>query len=243
MKRHVIVRSALALSMVALLPLSTGGAQGKPQRENPNAEAVGQPQATTKPTAAWSEPKSTNGGTLSLGAGLIPFDGSASTSSPRGHILRYRWTFGDDGTSSDSMRVYHRFTRPGHHVVTLVVTDGGLASDPYKVTVVIPPAPPTAVIDPPGNPVIAFVGKPVPFSGAKSFSNPAGHALIYSWTFADGDGGMGVSMPHTFKREGKYLVTLSVMDEGVTSAKVSTVVEVRTENMKIDSAAPLKKRP
>jgi len=87
--------------------------------------------------------------------------------------------------------------------------------------------PPTAVIDPAGAELTATAGSPMTFSAAKSVSNPPGRPLTYGWQFTDGNGGEGVTMPHTFKAAGKFTVTLTVQDEGVSGAPATTSVTVK----------------
>ena len=53
----------------------------------------------------------------------VPFDGASSNAGPTGNELRYRWTFGDGGTSIES-RPRHVYTEPGIYPVSLIVHDG-----------------------------------------------------------------------------------------------------------------------
>ncbi len=64
-----------------------------------------------------------------LSSRRIQFNGRGSTD-PDGHIVEWRWDFGD-GTSGSGAQVVHRYARPGNYTVTLVVRDNGGAESEF----------------------------------------------------------------------------------------------------------------
>ena len=61
---------------------------------------------------------------------VLSFDASKSTDED-GDTLTYSWNFGDNSTSKEVSGT-HTYAEPGEYTVTLVVSDGGLNSDPVS---------------------------------------------------------------------------------------------------------------
>ena len=73
------------------------------------------------------------GGPYTSETGSVSFDGSAS-SDEDGDALTFAWTFGDNGTSTES-KPSHTYAQDGNYNVTLTVTDSkGLASTASSTT-------------------------------------------------------------------------------------------------------------
>ncbi|MBM4248055.1 MAG: PKD domain-containing protein [Euryarchaeota archaeon] len=138
----------------------------------------------------------------------VQFDGSASTDA-----VVFLWNFGD-GLNSTAVASGHVFTRAGMYRVTLTVTDrAGLTSTAAADINILSTGvnyPPEAVI---GRLDTLFAGERATFSGAGSTDeDPA--ALSFFWTFGDGGAASGVTVVHTYEREGDYTLSLKVTDRG-----------------------------
>lgn len=68
--------------------------------------------------------------TNSISGMVLSFDASKSTDED-GDTLTYSWNFGDNSTSKEVSGT-HTYAEPGEYTVTLVVSDGGLNSDPVS---------------------------------------------------------------------------------------------------------------
>lgn len=64
----------------------------------------------------------------------------------------------------------------------------------------------------PDGPYRGYVGEPIKFDGSGSY-DPDGRIVRYRWNFGDGYTAEGVSVTHTYKREGEYEVCLTVRDD------------------------------
>jgi len=64
----------------------------------------------------------------------------------------------------------------------------------------------------PDGPYKGYVGEPIKFDGSGSY-DPDGRIAEYRWDFGDGYTAEGVSVTHTYKREGEYEVCLTVRDD------------------------------
>lgn len=96
-------------------------------------------------------PVAVAGGPYTTTAGVVQFDGRAS-SDPDGNLpLTYRWTFGD-GASGESAQPSHTYQADGSYDVQLTVTDAkGLSSAPASTTASVAIAEPAVVFTGAGN--------------------------------------------------------------------------------------------
>jgi len=174
---------------------------------------------TPMPTAVISGPTSGR-----VGRTLF-FSGADSTDD--GSIVSYAWDFGD-GTTGSGVDATHVYTTAGSCKVTLTVTDDGGLSDSATHDVQIVPLgenqPPKAVIR---GPTSGRVGERLSFSGADS-TDPDGRIESYAWDFGDGTTGSGVNVTHSYEAVGSYKVTLTVTDDGIGTAQVSSQREAST---------------
>jgi PKD repeat protein len=126
---------------------------------------------------------------------------------------KIEWDFGDGATADGTLTPSHSYAQPGSYVVRLTVTDHDQAAstDTLKVVVADSDPPPTADA---GPDVQAIEGTPVSFLGGFEDAGPGtSHKLV--WTFGDGSGAEGRLDPsHAYADDGRYLVTLTVTDEG-----------------------------
>ena len=139
------------------------------------------------------------------------FDGSASHD-PDGGIVAYAWDFGD-GTTGRGMQVHHKYAEAGRYKVTLTVTDNtALANNTTSADVWV------TVRNPPGprieGPVAACVGEDVDWAAGKEeiLDNTR-----FTWLLGDGATADRASLVHSYKKPGRYNVTLFVDDGSVIS--------------------------
>jgi hypothetical protein len=102
----------------------------------------------------------------------------------------------------------------GAHPLTFAVSDG-FASDSESITITVSAGnnPP---VSNPGGPYQGATNQPIAFDGSGS-SDPDGDNLTYDWDFGDGATASGALTSHAYIAPGSYLVTLTVMDDGMPS--------------------------
>ena len=130
-------------------------------------------------------------------------DTTAFTSSAVGTDLRYKWYFGDGGTSSQVNPKY-TYTSPGTYQASLVVTDtSAFCSDSVSENIVIIPAPIAAFTESTvcSGDTIGFINQSSPSSG-----------LTYLWNFGDATSSTSQNASHKFSSTGPYNVQLTVTD-------------------------------
>ncbi len=162
----------------------------------------------------------------------ITFDGSSSYDSD-GDQLIYAWDFGD-GSAGLGVHPTHAYTAGGTYIVTLVVNDGKLDSEPNTTTADV-----TEVNDPPvadaGSDQTALVNENVTFDGSGSHDID-GAITKYDWEFGDGTTGTGMTTTHAYRAAGTYTANLTVTDnDGLTDTDTAivTVTEVPAYTMHI----------
>lgn len=156
-------------------------------------------------------------------ASPVSFDGSSSDD-PDGEVTAYEWSFGD-GSTGTSKTTSHTYMKAGTYPVTLTVTDNaGLKTTSEPQYVVVADAPPTASFAVTTSTLTA--ASPVAFDGSTSH-DPDGSIASYEWSFGDGSAlAGGVSLSHTYAHAGKYVVRLTVTDDGGLSASIEHEVTV-----------------
>ena len=168
----------------------------------------------------------------------VEFDASGSYD-PNGEVVSYKWDFGD-GTTGEGVKVSHSYANTGYYVITLTVTDdaGAVGTARHAVNVQEKssgggcsggscggPDIPLAVIT--GLPGCSGgeVGVPIEFDG--SYSRAAeGKIVSYKWDFGDGTTGSGVRVSHAYQKTGRFLVTLTVIDENGTKGTAVGAVSI-----------------
>ncbi len=139
----------------------------------------------------------------------IEFD--ASLSSGRGNkITNYKWDFGD-GKLGDSVVVTHKFENAGTYIVKLSISTDSKAScnsSTIRKTVYVNDSP-IAIAK---NNSYAKVNEILTFNASKSY-DPNGKITKYNWDFGDGAFDEGINVFHSYKKSGKYKITLTVKDE------------------------------
>jgi PKD repeat protein len=162
------------------------------------------------------------------GSGPAPLEVqlSAQGTDPDRDPLTYQWSFGDGSSPGSGRTVRHTYEDPGTYTATVTASDGRGGTGTAEVDVVVG--------DPPGNqaPTVEAVADPRSGSApltvrfSSSARDPDGDALLYDWTFGDGEGAGGEAATHTYAAAGTYTATITVTDaRGATgSATVEVVV-------------------
>lgn len=132
---------------------------------------------------------------------------------------RYRWNFTERPPSSlpTDRRAW---PSPGTKVATCTVTDARNANATARLEVVVAPQP---VVLANADRLAARPDRPLTFYSITTGGTPP---LIHTWSFHDGESATGASVVHAYKREGQYLVTVSVRDAVGVGASASLTVTI-----------------
>lgn len=129
---------------------------------------------------------------------------------PDGSIVSYHWDF-NDSFMSDEQNPTHTFTNVGRYVVTFTVTDNkaatGISTIQIFVTTPTNHLPNVSIF---ANITYGLAPLTVSFKGSGNDSD--GYITSYYWTFGDGSTSTSQNISHTFAEQGKYNVTLMVID-------------------------------
>jgi PKD repeat protein len=136
-----------------------------------------------------------------------------------GEIVDWAWDLGD-GTTAKGPTISHAYDHPGTYTTPLTVSDGaGLANRTAASTArVIVNAPPVAM---PGPERHVAVGESITCDGGASIERD-GKLVRSDWTFGDGSSGNGARVPYAYSKPGRYLATLTVVDDSGTSSSASS---------------------
>ncbi len=141
-------------------------------------------------------------------------------------IDKWRWAFGDGGTS-ELRNPSHTYAHNGNYTVTLTVWDKDGTNDTASIAVIILDTAPTAQFS--FSPSSPLEGQNVTFTDASS----PGVDSIESWYWDFGDGrtltAYGGSVQHIYTDNGTYLVSLTITDaDGSNDTITRTVVVLDT---------------
>jgi PKD repeat protein len=130
-----------------------------------------------------------------------------NTSTPSGTVAAYRWTFGDNTSSTDQNPV-HTYSTPGQYRVCLTITtSNGCVSDICKnVTVGLNSIHCDAAFT-----AHVVANNRVEFSNNSVSTNP--NATSYKWTFGDGTFAYAFAPDHIYQTAGTYTVCLYMYDQ------------------------------
>jgi len=159
----------------------------------------------------------------------------SSTYDINGEQIRYRFDWGDGNysnwsdfmSSNISVSMSHHWSAISNYSVRVMAQDenGSNSSWSPALSVTVSQAesgeiPPVVDINVSSN---ASVNQTIVFDAVDSF-DPDGTIVSYMWDFGDGETGSGVSPEHTYKKPGRYNVTLVLTDNnGNTYSKTITV--------------------
>lgn len=151
--------------------------------------------------------------------GLIPLTVNFSDETTGAVLTAWSWDFGD-GATSTLQNPTHTYTTVGSHAVSLTAFVGQAQTTAVKPDLITVPSSPL---------VAAFSAAPkqgaIPLT--MSFSDLSTGAVVTSWSWDFGDGGVGFgSNPsHEYSAPGTYTVELQVL-AGAQSASLSAQIEV-----------------
>lgn len=160
---------------------------------------------------------------------IVNFNASASTASEGSSLIDYKWDFNNDGLfDATGMIASHTYSTVGTYIVRLEVTDslGEKSSDTCTITVNSP------------SPVAKFTYYPSkPFTSTTihftDLSSGYGKIISWHWNFGDGSTSTIQNPTHKYLDDGKYKVTLAVIDEYGKSN--STYMYVTVKNVAPDA--------
>jgi PKD repeat protein len=151
------------------------------------------------------------------GAG-IGFDASGSQA-PGSTIGSYAWRFGD-GKSRIGELTSHVYPHAGTYTVTLtIITANALTDTTTRKVHIVRSGPHASLSVSPRHPrrgqLVAFLGAATDWT-----------VVAYRWAFGDRTHGTGAFARHSYRRRGRYHVTLRVTDSNGSTATRTTTVTV-----------------
>jgi PKD repeat protein len=172
---------------------------------------INQDENTSSPIAI------TNGPYYGNISSLITFDGSESYDTD-GTIIEYIWDFGD-GHTQTGVSTTHNYNDNGEYIVVLTVRDDDGLTGFSTTEAIISSSeiqedqnnPPIAIA---GGPYYEIINIPIIFDGSESY-DPDGTIIEYIWDFGDGDIGIGETVTHEYHSEGRYELSLKVIDDNI----------------------------
>lgn len=175
-----------------------------------SAEVTVQDPAELDPTAAFT-----------IQAQQLSINVDASTSqSPAagGEITEYQWDFGD-GATATGKTASHEFAQAGTYSVQLTVVAGERENTISQVITVAAAQGPTPAFE------TSVLGRKlaVDASGSEPGDSPI---ASYHWDFGDGGSATGKTAEHRYSKDGKFTVTLRVVDDSGLEASTETEINV-----------------
>jgi PKD repeat protein len=169
----------------------------------------------------------------------VTFDASLSYDLD-GWIVSYEWDFGD-GSKGSGQKLSHLYEDDSDfnndglnegYIVTLTVMDNQGARNSTVVKIFVYNPAPIAKFS--WRPLLPYTFETVVFDASESydparalgiFIEPA-KIISYHWNFGDGTTGEGKIVSHSYQDNGRYLVTLTIMDDDYATSSSSQVIEV-----------------
>jgi len=139
---------------------------------------------------------------------IIYFNASDSYDSD-GNIASYFWDFGD-GSNATGVVAEHAYTEDGNYTLTLTVTDNKGATNTATATKAVLNKSPVASFTESAE--IVYTSEVIDFNATDSY-DPDGYIVEYFWDFGDGTNATGLTISHSYKDNGTYIVILTVTDD------------------------------
>jgi PKD repeat protein len=135
------------------------------------------------------------------------------------NATKFLWDFGDpesgDDNTSDRMNPSHTYKKAGRYQVVLTASSPGFTRASTATDQVVITGPSTPQVKPEARFSIENNGVPAP--AVINFTDHSQYADSYQWDFGNPDSGDNTSdlknPVHTYVREGKYKVTLTIKNE------------------------------
>ena len=176
---------------------------------------------------------------VSTTSGYAPLEVTFDSRPSTGPVVARAWDFGDPASGADNAstlaRPIHTFTDDGTYAVTLTVYDDeGAASQATAIITVLNP-PPVAQLT--ASPTHGPAPLEVTFDLSSSIDpagivpTPTGTIVAYILDFGDGTipatgSNVSTSIQHSYSTAGRYLATLTVVDDDGASASTTRIVSV-----------------
>lgn len=142
-----------------------------------------------------------------------------------GAISAWRWNFGDGGSSSER-NPSHTYGSPGQYQVLLTVTDDDGAAD-SRSHQAEPSAPPPPPANKPPSADFNVHCSHMTCTFEDDSKDDDGTIVRWDWSFGDGASSSEQNPVHSYANDGKYEVSLTVMDNGGATATKTRRVDVK----------------
>ncbi len=133
----------------------------------------------------------------------------------------YAWAFGD-GKTGTGASVSHAYASAGRETATCTATDSASAHTSAVASVVVNPAPSTAITS---AYRAAAPGTALPFAASASNGTPP---FTFAWSFGDGGSATGANVSHAYANPGSFTTQVTATDAaGGTSTASAAIVIAR----------------
>lgn len=215
--RQIVVRTALGLSVLALVSACGGGGGGGGDSGSSSSSSSSSGGQTQQ---APSAPAITVVQSAPAAGDSVAF--SATSSDPAGLSLTYSWSFGDNTATVSGQSVNHTFANAGTYTVTATATNTANLSKSSTKSVIVAAKEVLSTPTISASSTTANVGQTITFNGSATDSTNA--ALTYAWNFGDNTTGSGASVSHSYSAAGNYTVTLTVNSStGLTKSSTAAI--------------------
>lgn len=136
-------------------------------------------------------------------------------------LVNVRWDFGDGIRSSGGLQEEHRYRRAGPYRVQCTVLDRAGAAVSAAITIVVQDRPPEVRWEGPQKLRAGLRGTFV-----ANGSDPDGNVTRYNWSFGDGWTAAGSTVEHAYRRPGRFLVSVTAVDDMGSNASFEAWVVV-----------------
>lgn len=141
-----------------------------------------------------------------------------------GQITSYDWNFGDgnETTSITPINTSHIYSNPGTYKVTYTVTNNESKNASYSKNITVINRNPVANFYLTTNNLVPRV--PIGFRSNSYDPDKGDNITLYKWNFGDGTTGSGQYIQHSYSKDGRYTIILTVTDKyGKTSSKSAVI--------------------